>query len=349
MKRNKKLKKLAATLSLCLIASVSTVDAHSGRTDSSGGHRDNKNKSGLGSYHYHCGGHPAHLHTNGCPYTGVGTNSSSGGGTTTVQNSEEQQKQSVKKKGYDTGYNDGYSGKLSDTYYSGDYSELYEEKYNEGYQKGINQLEEEKKIANQKGYELGKAGSQIQGNTYSNEKLQDAYENGYEDGISEYRAEKIKYYSNLGLSDGKVNVVNKDIENIDEEFKQIYEDNYSKGQEILSKEYIDKGYSDGFKDQQYKAPNYKHDKFNKWYKKGFDKALEDIENVKETGYNDGYEGNEQLVPKNLEHAKEIYEKAYEDGKAVADEEFKQNTTTVASIGVVGWLIRRYLVARKSIM
>ncbi len=43
--------------------------AHSGRTDSSGGHRDNKNKSGLGSYHYHCGGYPAHLHSNGiCPY-----------------------------------------------------------------------------------------------------------------------------------------------------------------------------------------------------------------------------------------------------------------------------------------
>lgn len=33
------------------------------------GHRDNKNKSGLGSYHYHCGGNPAHLHTGGvCPY-----------------------------------------------------------------------------------------------------------------------------------------------------------------------------------------------------------------------------------------------------------------------------------------
>lgn len=44
--------------------------AHSGRTDSNGGHRDNKNKSGLGSYHYHCGGHPAHLHTKGvCPYS----------------------------------------------------------------------------------------------------------------------------------------------------------------------------------------------------------------------------------------------------------------------------------------
>lgn len=43
--------------------------AHSGRTDSSGGHKDNKNVSGLGNYHFHCNGNPAHLHSNGiCPY-----------------------------------------------------------------------------------------------------------------------------------------------------------------------------------------------------------------------------------------------------------------------------------------
>jgi len=55
-----------------VIASSSTAYAHSGRTDSSGGHKDNKNKSGLGSYHYHCGGYPAHLHDGGyCPYTDV--------------------------------------------------------------------------------------------------------------------------------------------------------------------------------------------------------------------------------------------------------------------------------------
>ena len=55
-----------------------TAEAHSGRTDARGGHRDNKNKSGLGSYHYHCGGHPAHLHPNGvCPYSGQTTSSGS--------------------------------------------------------------------------------------------------------------------------------------------------------------------------------------------------------------------------------------------------------------------------------
>lgn len=45
------------------------VCGHSGRTDSAGGHRDNRNISGLGYYHYHCGGYPPHLHSNGsCPY-----------------------------------------------------------------------------------------------------------------------------------------------------------------------------------------------------------------------------------------------------------------------------------------
>lgn len=59
---------LGILLALALFISTPAF-AHSGRTDSSGGHRDNKNKSGLGSYHYHCGGHPAHLHSNGiCPY-----------------------------------------------------------------------------------------------------------------------------------------------------------------------------------------------------------------------------------------------------------------------------------------
>ncbi len=54
--------------SLSAPGAVLTASAHSGRTDSSGGHHDYKNASGLGSYHYHHG-YPAHLHENGvCPY-----------------------------------------------------------------------------------------------------------------------------------------------------------------------------------------------------------------------------------------------------------------------------------------
>lgn len=64
---------LSLILCVLLVTNVAvTVFAHSGRTDSSGGHKDNKNKSGLGSYHYHCGGYPAHLHTGGyCPYRDI--------------------------------------------------------------------------------------------------------------------------------------------------------------------------------------------------------------------------------------------------------------------------------------
>lgn len=62
-----KKKIISLSLAFCLI--FTTAFAHSGRTDSNGGHKDNNNVSGLGYYHYHCGGNPPHLHFNGvCPY-----------------------------------------------------------------------------------------------------------------------------------------------------------------------------------------------------------------------------------------------------------------------------------------
>ena len=54
----KKLSVYAMSGMLIFSAVPGTVQAHSGRTDASGGHHDNKNVSGLGSYHYHCGGFP---------------------------------------------------------------------------------------------------------------------------------------------------------------------------------------------------------------------------------------------------------------------------------------------------
>lgn len=80
MKKNKIISIFLIALSIMSIEI--TMYAHSGKTDSSGGHKDNKNKSGLGSYHYHCGGYPAHLHTNGvCPYS---SNSSKKSSTSTT-------------------------------------------------------------------------------------------------------------------------------------------------------------------------------------------------------------------------------------------------------------------------
>ena len=56
---------VAVTIFLLLLSLSFSSYAHSGRTDSSGGHKD----SLTGEYHYHCGGHPAHDHPLGiCPY-----------------------------------------------------------------------------------------------------------------------------------------------------------------------------------------------------------------------------------------------------------------------------------------
>ena len=49
---------------LALLGLIITVEAHSGKTDSAGGHYDRSS----GEYHYHHG-YPAHQHNNGiCPY-----------------------------------------------------------------------------------------------------------------------------------------------------------------------------------------------------------------------------------------------------------------------------------------
>lgn len=69
-------KKIITGILICILsgAMCNITFAHSGRTDSKGGHKDKNNASGLGSYHYHCGGYPAHLHTNGvCPYSSSST------------------------------------------------------------------------------------------------------------------------------------------------------------------------------------------------------------------------------------------------------------------------------------
>ena len=73
----KKVLSVLLAMVLCLSIPVSSL-AHSGRTDSRGGHNDNIN----GGYHYHCGGYPAHSHPNGvCPYKSGGSSSSSSSGT----------------------------------------------------------------------------------------------------------------------------------------------------------------------------------------------------------------------------------------------------------------------------
>ena len=97
----KKVKKITLFIAAILIigsaetryaGGVIIAQAHSGRTDSQGGHHDYKNKSGLGSYHYHHG-YPAHLHSNGvCPYengNGASSSKQTAGSTSTLEKKAE--------------------------------------------------------------------------------------------------------------------------------------------------------------------------------------------------------------------------------------------------------------------
>ncbi|MDD3304097.1 MAG: Ig-like domain-containing protein [Clostridia bacterium] len=60
---------MCSIFAIILLSVTSNISAHSGRTDSHGGHKDKNNVSGLGGYHYHCNGYGPHLHDNGvCPY-----------------------------------------------------------------------------------------------------------------------------------------------------------------------------------------------------------------------------------------------------------------------------------------
>lgn len=89
MKKSKR-KLVSILLKVLVISSMSvSAYAHQGKTDSYGGHKDKENKSGLGSYHYHCGGNPAHLHTNGvCPYLSDSSTSKSSASSSSATNTK---------------------------------------------------------------------------------------------------------------------------------------------------------------------------------------------------------------------------------------------------------------------
>ncbi len=98
-KKKSKILKLVIISIILLLSFQKVLFAHSGRTDANGGHKDNKNKSGLGSYHYHCGGNPPHLHENGiCKYKSTSSNSTSNknNSTTTSIKSTQNTNSSVK-------------------------------------------------------------------------------------------------------------------------------------------------------------------------------------------------------------------------------------------------------------
>lgn len=192
---------LTFSLIFILVFPLSYSLAHSGRTDSNGGHRDNKNVSGLGYYHYHHG-YPAHLHTNGvCPYSSTSHVNQT---TTTKSNDNyykkvEQEKNDAKNSGKNDGYDDGYkNSKKSYQKYNGAYSSLYKEEYDKNYKIGIEKYIEKRKEEVEKqaisDANDGKSQSSFQKN--ENEKVVNIYNLKYNSILDKKKEE----FYNLGYS-----------------------------------------------------------------------------------------------------------------------------------------------------
>ena len=122
----KKKRILAIVLIIVMLFSC-VAYGHSGRTDSQGGHRDNQNKSGLGYYHYHCGGYPAHLHPDGyCPYksgnSSSGTTISKGGASASIAAGPSQNKIQLKRPVIEVG---GYKSHIKVSWDKVNHAEKY--------------------------------------------------------------------------------------------------------------------------------------------------------------------------------------------------------------------------------
>ena len=203
---NRRLKKLITfTLITTFLITPLSTNAHSGRTDSNGGHKDKNNVSGLGPYHYHCGGYPAHLHTDGvCPYKSTSSTTSTSNSSTASNSSTsssnnaaleaqkaaeleaqriENAKNEERTKGYNQGYEDGYNEKDNNpSSYQSSYQSNFNEGYNEGFKKGSETLENEKaeilQLATNNGNNDGYSGIENQSESYSGKHI-DYYKTNY--------------------------------------------------------------------------------------------------------------------------------------------------------------------------
>lgn len=332
-----------AMITLILIVSMSSFsNAHSGRTDASGGHRDNKNKSGLGNYHYHCGGHPAHLHTNGCPHknsnsvtnTTTSASQSSTSSSKTTQISIENDKKKARTSGYSQGYKDGYNNDALDTSsYSGSYNEEYNERYKNGYDQGRKKLDEEVETVKQSGYNIGMAGSLLN-NTYTNKILSEAYEEGYKKGFSEYKEAKIEEYTLKGKNDSyEDRDMIKFPDDTEEEFKNAYIQSYNNIQEELRNKYYVLGFSSAIKGEKYKSIDEDNKKYIGWFKNGYDSGISSLEEELEKAYDLGYEGEDLDISEDMDLAKDVINESYVKG--VSDKKHETNSGMFGLGGIAG--------------
>lgn len=293
MKR-KSLKLIALAALISISTNTTAAFAHPGRTDSNGGHRDNNNVSGLGSYHYHHG-MEAHLHPNGvCPYGNSSTssssnsNSSNASSSSSTNESQAYKNQLEKDNGYNQGYSDAMSEKENNPSSSNSY---YTEGYSSGYSKGVQDLNDEKdsvkEAAKNAGYNDGYSGKDNNSSSYSGKHKEiytTQYNSSYNEGLEKRNKEIDTVKANsksLGLDDGynKITRENFDCsENYIDIFKETYTTSYNEGLENLNKDilkYSNEAYIAAFKNNTLDLNSYS----NKYIKEAVEKSYLEATNI----------------------------------------------------------------------
>lgn len=291
--------KIEKTIIAILIAMPLTTQlafAHGGRTDSKGGHKDNKNVSGLGLYHYHCGGYPAHLHDNGvCPYKNTST--SSGGSSST--SSQEAAVAAAKKEANDLGYNAGYIAgcnghEFNDTN-SSSYPNEYKTGYSNGYEKGQGELETNINNAYNEGYEVWYR-CELENNIYTVQAVKYSYSKGYEEGRRVYIEENTNSYIQYGEEDANNFEMRSFEENIPTELKEKYTTAYNNKTAELRRSAYEAGYLQALNRADSDSSIFSNEEEANSYNEGYTVGIADLESEISSAYEAGYGNQEYVVP-----------------------------------------------------
>lgn len=393
-------------LSFLFIASM--ANAHSGRTDSSGGHNCSEKSIAKGlctGYHYHNGGggtssggsnsapatstdknctdfatydevieywnakgysatyDPENLDGfgNGVVDDGIPCEAPSGYDRTKINNSPEQaqfkqdQQDSVNGEtaGYEQGMKDGLqeNSQNSSTNGTAAYQNGYTTGYKKGYQEGKKQIDGEKTKTFDEGYALGQQQDTITipDKYNTNPILKKSFEEGFNKAIAERVQEKKEELAEIGYKDGREDEYSppKDFEDI---YVNAYKSGFDKAQLELKNEYFQQGYEAAFKKIEYENPNLQNEKFEKWFKEGFE-SNKVVNEIAEVAFSHGKEGNALDIPSNYKEGEVIFKHYYEVGYKEYENEVDETQKTAAGgIGVAAivWLGRRMYVAKKMI-
>ncbi|MGP4060028.1 YHYH domain-containing protein [Halobacillus sp. H74] len=256
--------------------------------------------------------------------------------------------------GYSIGYKDGFSDKsknASTDKGSVSYKDGYENGYLKGYNEGQAKFESEKKTAEESGYAFGKQNDELKvPSNYSNNKLLSvAFEEGFNKAIEEKVKKKEQEYNAAGYEDGK-NDEDNSPNDVEESYVESYKEGFNKGQTELMESYITKGYEDAFILLKYKEPSLEKPKYIDWYKQGF-QSNKEVLKIQDLAYEMGLKGEEMVVPEDHIASKEIYEHHYKVGLEEYKEQQREdavNTSLFFGVLCLGWLSRRFYVAKKMV-